>query len=81
MNNGARKGGIPSAWRIIKDSPGLEDLWQLHNAVDGGADHNVAEAFIANVDDTTAHEIRISAQRNGSFEVTNGRNGHSKTYR
>jgi beta-lactamase superfamily II metal-dependent hydrolase len=63
MNNGPRKGGMPSAWRIIKDSPGLEDLWQLHYAVDGGADHNVAEAFIANPDDTTAHEIRISAQR------------------
>ena len=81
MNNGPRKGGIPSAWRIIKESPGLEDLWQLHYAVDGGADHNVAEALIANLDDTTAHEIRISAQRNGSFEITNGRNGHSKTYR
>ena len=81
MNNGPRKGGMPSAWRIIRDSPGLEDLWQLHYAVDGGADHNVAETFIANIDDTTAHEIRISAQRNGSFEVTNGRNGHSKMYR
>ena len=37
--------------------------------------------FIANVDETTAHEITISAQRDGSFEVTNGRNGHRKTYR
>jgi hypothetical protein len=81
MNNGARKGGVPSAWRIIKGSPGLEDLWQLHYAVDGGADHNVAEALIANVDDTTAHEIAVSAQRSGSFTVTNGRNGHAKTYR
>ena len=67
--------------KLSSDSPGLEDLWQLHYAVDGGADHNVAETFIANIDDTTAHEIRISAQRNGSFEVTNGRNGHSKMYR
>ena len=81
MNNGPRKGGVPSAWRIIRDSPGLEDLWQLHYAVDGGPDHNVPETFIANVDDTTAHDIRISAQRNGSFEITNGRNGHRKMYR
>ena len=44
MNNGAKKGGMPSAWRIIRDSPGLEDLWQLHYAVDAGADHNVAGA-------------------------------------
>lgn len=81
MNNGPRKGGMPSAWQIVRESPGLEDLWQLHYAVDGGADHNVAETFIANVDDTTAHEIRITAQPNGSFEVTNGRNSHSKMYR
>ena len=81
MNNGARKGGNPSAWRIIKDAPGLEDLWQIHSSVEGGANSNVAEAFIANPDETTAHGIRISAQRDGSFTVTNDRNGHTKTYR
>jgi competence protein ComEC len=80
MNNGPKKGGMPSAWRIIRDSPGLEDFWQLHYAVDAGADHNVAEPFIANLDDTTAHGIRIAAQRDGRFVVTNARNGHSKTY-
>ncbi len=81
MNNGPHKGGAPSAWRIIRDSPGLEDLWQLHYAVDGGPDHNVPETFIANVDDTAAHDIRIAARRDGSFEITNGRNGHRKMYR
>lgn len=81
MNNGARKGGMPAAWRIIRDSPGLADLWQLHYSVEGGADHNVPEAFIANLDETTANEIRISARQDGSFVVTNGRNGHTKTYR
>jgi beta-lactamase superfamily II metal-dependent hydrolase len=80
MNNGARKGGMPSAWRIIEDSPGLEDLWQLHYAVDGGADHNVPGPFIANLDETTAHGIHITAQRDGRFVVTNARNGQSKTY-
>ena len=81
MNNGARKGGVASAWQIVRSSPGLEDLWQLHYAVAGGADHNVAEALIANVDETTGHEITIVAHRDGSFEVSNGRNGNSKTYR
>ena len=81
MNNGARKGGNPSAWRIIKEAPGLEDLWQIHSSVEGAANSNVAEAFIANRDETTAHGIRISAQRDGSFTVTNDRNGHTKTYR
>jgi competence protein ComEC len=80
MNNGARKGGTPPAWQVVRSSPGLEDLWQLHLAVGGGPDHNVAEAFIANMDETTSHGIRISASSDGSFTVTNGRNGHSKTY-
>jgi competence protein ComEC len=81
MNNGARKGGNPSAWRIIKDAPGLEDLWQVHHSVEGGAVSNAPEPFIANPDETTAHGIRISAQRDGGFTVTNDRNNHSKTYR
>jgi competence protein ComEC len=80
MNNGAKKGGMPSAWRIIEDSPGLEDLWQLHYSVEGAADHNVPPPFIANLDETTSHGIRIAAQRDGRFVVTNGRNGQSKTY-
>jgi beta-lactamase superfamily II metal-dependent hydrolase len=80
MNNGAKKGGAATAWRIIEDSPGLEDLWQLHYAVDGGADHNVPAPFIANLDETTAHGIRLTAERDGRFAVTNARNGQTKTY-
>jgi beta-lactamase superfamily II metal-dependent hydrolase len=80
MNNGAKKGGTPPAWTIVRQSPGLEDLWQVHYAVDGGADHNVAEPFIANTDESTAYGIRISADRDGSFVVTNERNGKSKKY-
>jgi competence protein ComEC len=81
MNNGAKKGGTPEAWRVVRDSPGLEDFWQLHYAVEAGRDHNSPEPFIANLDETTAHGIRISAQRDGSFTVTNARNGLAKTYR
>jgi competence protein ComEC len=80
MNNGARKGGSRQAWRIIRDAPGLEDFWQLHFAVDAGPEFNAPEAFLANLDETTAHGIRISAQRDGSFTVTNPRNGHTKRY-
>lgn len=81
MNNGAKKGGSRDAWRVVRNSPGLEDFWQLHYAVDAGPDHNMPEPFIANMDESTAHAIKISAQRDGSFVVTNGRNGHSKTYK
>jgi beta-lactamase superfamily II metal-dependent hydrolase len=80
MNNGAKKGGAPSAWQIVRESPGLEDLWQLHYAVDAGADHNTAEPLIANLDETTSYGIKISARQDGSFTVTNARNGRTKTY-
>jgi competence protein ComEC len=81
MNNGAIKGGHPLAWQTIHDSPGLQDLWQLHYAVLGGKEHNVADPFIANVvggDD--GNYIKVSAERNATFTVVNTRNNYSKTY-
>src|SRR5262249_18287558 len=36
MNNGARKGGDPKGWKTVHESPGLDDLWQLHFAIAGG---------------------------------------------
>ena len=81
MNNGPKKGGSPQAWRIVRNSPGLEDFWQLHYAVDGGAESNTANELIANVDETTANAIKVSARRDGSFTVANTRNGVTKTYK
>jgi competence protein ComEC len=82
MNNGARKGGSPEAWQTVKDSPGLEDLWQLHYALDGGKEHNVADPFIANVDEyCTGQYIKLTAEGNGSFTVWNQRNKFEKIYK
>jgi beta-lactamase superfamily II metal-dependent hydrolase len=94
MNNGPRKGASPDAWMTVKNSPGLEDLWQVHYSEPragntayhetrevGGKDLNVPEQFIANVDDTTANFIKLSARQDGSFVVTNPRNGYSKEYK
>jgi beta-lactamase superfamily II metal-dependent hydrolase len=81
MNNGATKGGTAEALQVIRSSPGLEDVWQLHYAKNAPAAENSAEALIANPDESTAHWIKLSADAAGSFVVTNGRNGHTKTYR
>ena len=83
MNNGAKKGGEPSAWQIIKDSPGLEDIWQLHYSVAGGSDHNVRDSFIANVDEIgdAGSYLRLSAQQDGSFTVYNSRNKFERSYK
>jgi len=81
MNNGAHKGGSPDAWETIRNSPGLQDLWQVHYAMDSDKAHNVAEAFIANVDEKCEGKyIKVSADLDGTFTVLNSRNQFSKTY-
>jgi beta-lactamase superfamily II metal-dependent hydrolase len=81
MNNGARKGGSPDAWQIVRQSPGLEDLWQVHFAVAGGKENNSSEEFIANVEEKCeGHGLSVVVAKDGSFSVTNHRNGHSKKY-
>jgi competence protein ComEC len=107
LNNGTRKGGQPSAMKVIFSSPGLEDLWQLHFSLLSGQEYTVPGMFIANtIDDQQAtmprdpmaaptpgagtppppahngraYWIKVSAQRDGTFTVTNYRNGFRKTY-
>jgi competence protein ComEC len=81
MDNGAKKGGTPSVLDIIRKSPGLEDLWQLHFSDEGGATHNVAAEFIANPDGPDgANYLELTAHPDGSFEVFNSRTQKSKHY-
>ena len=82
MNNGARKGGTPETLDVLRGSPGLQDLWQLHYSVAGGQ-KNAPDDFIANLEPVNCQGkwIKLSAGRNGSFTVTNSRNGFSKTYK
>jgi competence protein ComEC len=81
MNNGAKKGGSPEAWTVIEKSPGLEDLWQLHYSVAGGASHNVAEKSIANIGETdNGCAIELKAHPDGFFTVINTRNEFAKDY-
>jgi len=108
INNGTRKGGQPDAMKILLNSPGLQDLWQIHFSQLGGQEYTVPGMFIANLFDEpqpampvapmapppqgtqapppplhngTAYWIKVSAQTDGTFSVTNGRNSFTKTYR
>jgi beta-lactamase superfamily II metal-dependent hydrolase len=82
MNNGARKGASPSAWQVVRSSPGLEDLWQVHFAVAGGKENNATELMIANLEEKCQGKgIAVTAKENGEFTVTNEGSGHSKTYK
>jgi beta-lactamase superfamily II metal-dependent hydrolase len=81
MDNGAHKGASADAWETVHGSPGLEDLWQLHYAVDGGKDHNVAEGQIANLEGgTDGNGIVVTIQPDSRFEVENTRNQFRKEY-
>ncbi len=81
MDNGAKKGGTPSAWDIIEKSPRLENLWQLHFSEEGGAAHNVAAEFIANPEGPdAANYLELTAWPDGSFEVFNSRTQKTKRY-
>lgn len=82
MNNGAKKGASPAAWQIIKDSPGLQDIWQLHYAQEGGKEHNTPDTFIANVDaNDDGYYLKLTADADGAFTVYNARNKYEKTYK
>jgi beta-lactamase superfamily II metal-dependent hydrolase len=81
MNNGERKGGSPEYWQTVHEAPGLEDFWQIHRSAAGGVDHNSPEQFLANLNETDhGHYIKMSVRADGSFTMTNERNGFTKEY-
>jgi competence protein ComEC len=51
MQNGPRKGAGAQVMPILRSSPGLEDIWQLHWGYGAGIEQNSAGVFIANIDD------------------------------
>ena len=81
IDNGKKKGASASAWDIIKSSPGLQDIWQLHFADANGGEHNTTDPYIANVTDgDTGFYLKVTAHEDGSFEVFNPRNKYEKSY-
>jgi len=81
FDNGPRKGASPAAWQIVHDAPGLQDLWQLHYAQESDKDHNVDPGRIANVKENCEGKyLKVAADQDASFTVTNGRTGEQKKY-
>jgi beta-lactamase superfamily II metal-dependent hydrolase len=81
MNNGERKGGAPEYWQVVHDAPGLVDFWQIHRSAAGGAEHNSPEQFLANLNETDhGHNLKMSVRADGSFSMTNERNGFTREY-
>jgi competence protein ComEC len=77
------KEGTPAAIEVVRNSPGREDVWQTENITAGGeAGHNAPEQFIANLGAKSAQTpfVKLSANSDGSFTVTNSRNQYAKKY-
>ena len=79
MNNGLKKGGSRAVYEVLHHVNGLEDVWQVHRSEAAG-DQNFAIERIANLDESTAHWIKLTASEDGSFRVLNGRIGLAKNY-
>ena len=81
FDNGPRKGATPAAWQVVHDIPGIEDIYQLHYAVESDHAHNVADDHIVNLKENCEGKyLKVTAEPNGSFTVTNSRTGVEKTY-
>ena len=82
MGNGARKGGDPSTWPVLRATPGLEDIWQVHYAAQASTENiNPPPDFIANLEPPDEFAmVKLSVRPDRSYTVTNTRNGFTKTY-
>jgi hypothetical protein len=80
--------GTSDAMDMVRSCPSIEDVWQTEFIRQGGEkDHNSPEDFCANLgapQNRNSQErtrfIKISARSDGSFDVTNSRNGFTKHY-
>jgi competence protein ComEC len=81
VDNGASKGGSPSALDIIKSSPGLAASWQLHFSEQAGSERNAAPEFIANPAGPDAgNYLKLTGHPDGSFEMFNSRTRDTRSY-
>jgi competence protein ComEC len=81
MDNGARKIGAPVVLQLLKGLPGVEANYQLHWSAMAPND-NPPDAFLANLQDSPDGKwIKVSVEQTGTFTVTNGRTGESKTFK
>jgi beta-lactamase superfamily II metal-dependent hydrolase len=76
---------LPSySYEKIAKLPGVEDIWQGHLSLLSERQYNTSDNLIANFEETAdckGHWIKASVASDGSFTMTNGRNGFSKTYK
>lgn len=80
VDNGERKGGSRLALDIIKSSPTIAGIWQLHFSEEA-AEHNAPPEYVANRPGPDAgNYLKMTARQDGSFEVFNSRTKKAQRY-
>ncbi len=77
FSNGTRKGAQAATLTTLRDL-GIAG-WQLHRTENPGAE-NMPDGQIANLDSMSSAWIKLSARRDGSFSMTNGRTNQTVSY-
>jgi len=81
MNNGVKKMGMPATMKLLKSAPGMQALYLLHWSANA-PDDNPPDEYIANLQDSPDGKwIKVSAESDGVFTVTNARTGESRTFK
>jgi beta-lactamase superfamily II metal-dependent hydrolase len=79
IDNARKKGGQRAMFEALHHAHGIESVWQLHTSADA-RETNFPPEYIANIDDSAAHWIKLVANEDGSFGVFNGRTKQWKQY-
>jgi beta-lactamase superfamily II metal-dependent hydrolase len=89
MNNGSVKGGKPETFAALHSAKSLQAIYQLHKSMNVPAADNMADTFIANLNDVrgadmarcTANVVTMSVAPDAAhYTIAIPSNGHAHTY-
>jgi competence protein ComEC len=82
IDNGARKGGTPSAYKLLRRTPSIKDVFQLHRNVETTPADNAPPEMVANDEEACPGEwIRLHVDPQAeSYDVEVHGKGTRRTY-
>lgn len=80
FNNGPRKGGDEATLTSVAGAPFVKGLWQLHFATRSPDKNGPADQIVNPDGPDAAFPLQIAVDKNGTIDVTNPRNGATKSY-
>ena len=84
VNNGPRKGGDPEVFSLLKSTPSVKDIFQVHRNLKTGPEDNTPDELIANLgseEDCSGNFLHVSVHSDTTgFSVNNSRNQLTRVY-